>query len=467
MSTTTSRPRLVIYTVLTGSKEPLGNPLTELPPGASSDLELDFVCFTDNRSLQSDVWTFRYLDQLPLPPEKLSRRPKAMPAEYLPEWEYSLYIDNIVQFKRLPQASDLHSERPYVFKLFQHPTRSDPLQEAEAILQVGYEKAERIANQLDFYAKLMPLESITPLSTCTVMLRQHGHPLVQRFGQVWWEQILTFCKRDQMSFDFALKWSGAAVEYFPGTMNASDLVYKTVNMHAGRVLANFDPVRYGWIHRDDPQAQRDPRRHYLEHGKHTGRDYAARDELLEFLCYRYGSSLGNQIAPRRNIAAPLQALLQSRRQAERGRMLVLRVAAEGETALEAEESHRAEVVLATFVGVNYEGVRLEISSAQVAAGSMSLQPDPQGYDLIIVLGLPGELLSRVCAMLMPVLTAPSGLMCALTTTPTPVLELARVEQALAQMRGHCEAGAQQSQHDSLDQPLRNSLVSLHWLPAPN
>jgi len=462
MSSNTSRTRLVVYTVLTGSKEALGNPLAQLPPDASSDLDIDFVCFTDNRALSSPVWSFRYLDRLPLPPEKASRRPKAMPQDYLPEWEYSLYIDNIVLFKRLPQAADLRTERPYLFKLFKHPTRNNPMQEAEAILQIGYEKAERVAAQLDFYAKLMPLEEITPLSTCTVMLRQHGHAQVQGFGRTWWEQILNFCKRDQMSFDFSLKSSGAAVEYFPGTMGDSELVYKTVNMHAGRVLANFDPVRYGWIHRDDPEARRDPRAHYLKAGQHTGQDYAARSELLEFLSYRYGSSLGNQVAPRRNLAAPLQLLLQPYRLEAQGRMLIVRVLAEGETAFDAAEAGQAEVVLATFMGVKYEGVRLELTSAQLASGAIRLQPDARGYELVILLGLPGELLTQAYAMLVPVLTATRGLLCAIACTPAAVVDVARVEQAMLQLRGSCLTGVQQSLHDSLEQPLRNSLLSFEW-----
>ena len=43
-----ARQRLAIYTALVGAKEELGNPIADLPAGATSDLDLDFVCLTDN-----------------------------------------------------------------------------------------------------------------------------------------------------------------------------------------------------------------------------------------------------------------------------------------------------------------------------------------------------------------------------------------------------------------------------------
>jgi len=119
-------------------------------------------------------------------------------------------------------------------------------------------------------------------------------------------------------------------------------------------------------------------------------------------------------------------------------------------------------VLATFMGAKYEGVRLELTSAQLASGTIRLQPDARGYELVVLLGLPGELLTQAYAMLVPVLTAARGLLCAIACTPAAVMDVARVEQAMLQLRGSCLTGVQQSLHDSLEQPLRNSLLSFEW-----
>ena len=250
-----SRLRLVVYTVLTGSKELLGNPLVALPPQAQSDLDIRFVCFTDNRQLRSEVWELRYLEATPLAPEKLSRRPKALPHEYLQEWDYSLYIDNILVFKRLPCSADLQTTAPYLFKVYRHATRTNPQQEAEAIVSLGYDRADRICAQLDHYASYQPVSDIAPLSTCTLILRQHQHSVVAAVGVTWWEQILSFSKRDQMSFDFAVHWVGACLEHLPGLKHDNDWIHNAANRQGNRVLANFDAIKYAWLHRHQPAAQ--------------------------------------------------------------------------------------------------------------------------------------------------------------------------------------------------------------------
>ena len=91
---------LAVYTVLTGDKEPLGNPIARLQ-SAHTDLKIDFICFTDNRTLTSEVWQCRLFDAHNLPPEKSSRRPKALPHEYLYDYDFSLYLDNSCELKRL------------------------------------------------------------------------------------------------------------------------------------------------------------------------------------------------------------------------------------------------------------------------------------------------------------------------------------------------------------------------------
>lgn len=468
------RQRLVIYTVLTGSKEPLGDPLGALPPGTdpgvASDLDISFVCFTDNRKLASKVWQMRYIDQIPLPPEKLSRRPKALPHEYLQDWDYSLYIDNITQFKRLPRASDLATSAPYLFKAFKHATRENPQQEAEAIVTLGYESADRICGQLDFYAKQFPLASIAPLSTCTVILRQHKHPAVIAFGVTWWEQILNFGKRDQMSFDFALRWNRTRLEHLPGLKHDNELIVNTANIQPNRVHANFDPVRYAWAHRGDAAAQANPRQHYLDHGRHDGRSYAAHPDLLEFFCHRHGAALGARIAPRRSVAGALQEMLEHRRGAA-GRMLLVRVLDDGHggvpalpTAFSTEELEHAETALCTYLP-SHQGTRLDLTVAQLAEGKLALRPPGDGegrYDLVLVIGAPGALLPQLHQLVVAQLAA-SGQMVVIATSPCLLGEAARIEAHLAKETGkRARASLHSSRHDALDQPLPNSLIGFEW-----
>jgi hypothetical protein len=174
-----SDTRLTIYTVLTGAKEALGDPLAELDAGAPpSDLDIDWVCFSDDPDLRSSVWQIRPLDE-PLPPERLSRRPKMLPHEYLPDVQWSLYVDNIVRFRRLPTRADLgltQGSTEQVLCAFRHATRQEPVSEAEAIVQLGYERVGSLVRQLDHYRRLGRLDASGPLSTCTLLLRNHHPP---------------------------------------------------------------------------------------------------------------------------------------------------------------------------------------------------------------------------------------------------------------------------------------------------
>ncbi|WP_374435575.1 DUF268 domain-containing protein [Inhella sp.] len=467
-------PRIVVYTVLTGSKEPLGDPLEGLSGAAlQSDLEFDWVCFTDDPALRSPRWQMRLLQE-PLPPERSSRRPKMLPHEYLGEWAHSLYIDNIVRFSRLPTRADLfgahdpQAAEP-LLRCFRHSNREDLLTEAEAIVQLGYERVDRLAEQLDFYRAKGWLEQVKGLSTCTLILRaNHGHAQLRRFGQIWWEQFLLYGKRDQMSFDLARVLTPQPVDYWPGLKNDCPWLHNTPNIAPTRVLANFDATRYRWRYRHDEAAQRDPRRHFQEKGRHDGRQHARRLQILEWLSYRYGASLGSQVAPRRQLAQPLDDLLEPLRK-QGGRLLVLPVRVE-DPKLPArylpEELDAAVRVLAGFLGA-WEGTRCDVTAADLASGRAKLHLDAGRFDLVLVLGCPGPLAGAALRFVQEGLNPTQGLLLMALASSADGAGLHALESQLGQaLQAHTLVAAHPSQHDELDAPLPNTLLALNWQHDP-
>jgi hypothetical protein len=287
--------KLIVYTVLTGDKEKLGNPVSKLL-SSYSDLHVDFICLTDNADLKSDIWKCQTFNTNGLQPEKSSRRPKALPHEYFKDYRYSLYLDNICELKRLPNSHDLiHSPNSrYVFRLFKHSTRKTLIEEAHAIAALGYETAENLIRQLFSYSRLMPLNDVSPLSTCTVLLREHMHPSIVRHGQLWWEHILNFSKRDQMSFDFTRVLVGAEVIYLPGDKFANDLIY------------DIDQLKIE-MHREMLRNRT---------GEHQTRVAISESEYavvppseLELLTFLTSSTLGHYDISGRHLATDLQRLL--------------------------------------------------------------------------------------------------------------------------------------------------------------
>lgn len=299
---------LVIYTVLTGTKEDLGDPLRRATQ--ATDLKIDFVCLTDIPGLNSSTWRVMPFNTLCLPVDKASRMPKALPHAFFAKYaRYSLYIDNTVEFRRLPNSDDLRTQQPYLFKLYEHHGRRTIIEEAAAIASLGYDSASNLIRQLEHYSQYTSLKDITPLSTCTIMFRDHTHPQLVKHGEFWWAQILNFGPRDQMSFDFSLNQTGTKVEYLKGNKHNNDLVFPQDNYSSSRVRAHFDSKRYAWLHRTDPCAVQNPKRHFLKNSAvdESKTQFIRRDtDPLDLYFYLFGCSFGSSHSPRRNLARLLE-----------------------------------------------------------------------------------------------------------------------------------------------------------------
>jgi hypothetical protein len=457
-----ARPKLVVYTALIGAKEALANPLANLPAGAQTDLDLDFVCITDDETLRSPVWRMQLIPSGHLPAEKLSRRPKAMPHLYFPDARYSLYVDNTVSFKRLPQSTDLHTQRPYLFKAFRHATRDNPEQEATAVAMLGYEDVGTICRQMDFYAKRRPLDSISPLTTATVLLREHAADAVQRFGALWWESVLAFSKRDQLSFDFALRESECAVEYFEGSTQDNTFIDWNGSLALHRVRASFDSQRYAWLHRDDAEARRDPRAHYLAHPGGGDAAYQKPVSLLEYVCWSQGSSLGGQVSPRRDLAGTLEGLLGAYR-AEGKRFLLMRVqGGTGPHAWLAEEHDAAARALSMYLGPA-RGTLIDLPAAELDnEGRVYLRPEPP-VDLVILLGATSRQTLAAVQMVHRMVDPARGQLVLALCDTLALREAARLEDWVGSQYGtQARSQLMASRHDDEAASLPNTLLSIQW-----
>ncbi len=456
------RIKLTVYTALVGPKEEINNPLSSLPP-AVSDLDLDFVCITDNKNLRSQVWRFVYLPTSHLPPEKLSRRPKALPHEYFPDAEFSLYIDNTVTFRRLPQASDLSTHKSYLFRAFRHATRDTLQQEADAVAMLGYDDIATICNQLDFVASRTTLDSISPLTTATLLLRSHHSDVVRRFGVLWWECLLAFSKRDQLSIDFALQQSGASIEYLPGGTQDNDFIIWNGSLGPNRIRASFDAKRYAWLHRDDPQAQLDPKAHFLTHVQDNGERYQRRMPLLDYICFQQRSSLGSQISPRRDMAEALESLLLRHKPPNRVggcRYLIVRVhAKDSPRCFDADELAAAGCAIGIFMGRDGIGTALDLPSDDLNAVDKVYTAPLQPFDLLIVLGLAGHQLVVAAEKLVRLITPRRGALVAVLTSPASLQDALRTEALMADHVGiHVRTAVQSSRHDDELASLENTVL---------
>jgi hypothetical protein len=188
----------VVYTALMGGYETLREEPLAHESGA------DFVCFTDDRHLTSRTWqVVRVAPWLATDPVRSSRRLKICGHPELERYDQSLWIDNTVELLSRPEdfvddwldgvdlAAPLHSGQASV------------LTEAEAILDLGKDDAVRVYEQIAHYSRhAHAVLGANP--HWTGMLARRRTPEVAAAMQTWWEHVLRFSRRDQLSFSVVM-----------------------------------------------------------------------------------------------------------------------------------------------------------------------------------------------------------------------------------------------------------------------
>jgi hypothetical protein len=197
-------PRCCVYTTLYGTFDTL----PEQP--VRQDSQLDFIAFVGDPTLVSETWTLRHLPpRIAADPVRSSRYPKLHPHLLLPEYQASLYIDCSVQLKHPPEAlfEALLFGQTETMACLRHSHRDNVLDEVRAVLHLGYDDPDRCLQQLCAYADT-GFRGTVPLTWSGVMLRFHHHPDVSGLMEAWWEHVLRFSRRDQLSFGYLAEKRG-------------------------------------------------------------------------------------------------------------------------------------------------------------------------------------------------------------------------------------------------------------------
>lgn len=206
----------VIYTCITGKYDVLTNPLVITP-------DFDYVCFTDNDELVSDIWKIK-----PMPEElsgyssvKQQRLVKINPHKYLSEYDLSIWIDGSItvlsditdfvsSITNQPNWSEVSIYTP------SHPRRDCIYKEADACIRMKKDKAENVNAQMDRYRKEGFPERYG-LPQTNIVLRRHNDAKCVEVMEAWAEELRNNSHRDQLSFNYAVWKTGnsGSVCYLP------------------------------------------------------------------------------------------------------------------------------------------------------------------------------------------------------------------------------------------------------------
>lgn len=257
--------RHVVYTCLFGYSEAFGDFAYEREDG------VDYVCFTDDPELRSEFWEIRVVSREMLDAPRAAKRIKALAHSVLPEYDWSLYVDNTVRLK--VSAAELFatylapSRSPFV--CFRHPERDCVYDEAEAVVRFQLDDPQRVAQQMRFYRHL-GYPSHAGLATATLLLRRHHDDALIPVMERWHQQVLRHSLRDQLSLNPVAWYDGFELGYIDRAFADFELMERVRFADGERLPRNFDDGRYREL---NPDVDMDPRKHYLRYGAAEGRSY--------------------------------------------------------------------------------------------------------------------------------------------------------------------------------------------------
>lgn len=187
--------KLVIYTVIMGDYDYLKDPEFITP-------NCDYICFTNNRNLKSDIWKIKYDESDILDNTKWQRRHKVMAHEYLSEYEWSVYVDgNVRILGNMREYIEKESKKSPILCL-KHPDRENVFEEAEECIKLGKDNPEIIRKQMEGYRQ-EGYPGDNGLVVSNVLVRKHMDPQVIELMKIWWDEIERKSRRDQLSFNYA------------------------------------------------------------------------------------------------------------------------------------------------------------------------------------------------------------------------------------------------------------------------
>lgn len=196
--------RTVLYSAIAGGYD-------ESSPRVVSQGSVDqCLLFAEGVSVSSGLW---HVNDLVMPPnikraDLRNRYHKFFPYLLPFDADVSIYLDGNVEVKKdLEPLIKEFLQSKKVLGCLRHPQRDNILQEVDACISLGKFKGadrERVSEQIRFYSDDdFPLDF--SLQAATVLFRRHDDlPLLHDAMSLWWDQIMTFTARDQISLPYVL-----------------------------------------------------------------------------------------------------------------------------------------------------------------------------------------------------------------------------------------------------------------------
>lgn len=251
--------RLVLYTANFGRYD---KPLAAKHFEALRNSDVSVVVFTDDAKYQKsdEVVEARYLPIKYNDPQKTAREIKILPHRYLSDYDLSIWLDG----SRLPRASMVDLARKYLQKSDlcwkQHHFNRNIYREARSILKNRREDPYVVGKQLEFYERegYDGKNDRNRLAETFCLFRRHNESAIVDFGERWFDQVLSYSRRDQMSFNYALWLTGLpSVRIAHAEMTRCLFKRKYHHRRFPQAIRNVTVTKASWANRDVTHAIRE------------------------------------------------------------------------------------------------------------------------------------------------------------------------------------------------------------------
>lgn len=202
--------------------------------------KVDYHAFVEPHKLATaDMWNRHEYISFSLDPRFKNRRDakiyKVCPHLFLPNYEYYIWVDSTHILEADPEKIIDEYLSGCDVAVFKHPERDCVYEEGEIVKNIGYDHANLVTDQLDFYREMDYPEN-NGLYELPVRI-QKNNLRTQQLGLMWWEQICMFSSRDQISFPFVCHELNIKPNIMPGranTIRGNSLLPQVVSSHHSR-----------------------------------------------------------------------------------------------------------------------------------------------------------------------------------------------------------------------------------------
>lgn len=217
------KSKFVVYTALFGDYDHLVEPKEKFKG-------CDFICFTDQPHLKSDIWEIKVVTNIDLPLNMMNRRYKLLPHLFLRDYEQSLYVDTNIYIMRNPIDLALKYLSINDFSVAKHTHRNCIYDEADECIKIGKTTFNETDTQMRGYKQKGFPENFG-LGENNILLRNHNSLKIKLIMNEWWAEINLKTKRDQLCLGYVLWNNNEHFNFMNENSRAIDSKYFFAFMH--------------------------------------------------------------------------------------------------------------------------------------------------------------------------------------------------------------------------------------------